>query len=49
MENTTIQNELKRGVFKPYYLISDLKQALAKQDPEFIFGLSQAGARRVPG
>ena len=25
------------------------KQALAKQDPEFIFGLSQAGARRVPG
>ncbi len=26
-----------------------VKQALAKQDPEFIFGLSQAGARRVPG
>ena len=25
------------------------KQALARQDPEFIFGLSQAGARRVPG
>lgn len=26
-----------------------VKEALAKQDPEFIFGLSQAGARRVPG
>lgn len=25
------------------------KEALGRQDPEFIFGLSQAGARRVPG
>ncbi len=24
------------------------KQALAKQDPEFIFALTQAGARRLP-
>jgi len=32
MKNTTIDNELKRGVFKPYYLISDLKPAKVNRD-----------------
>lgn len=32
MKNTTIENELKRGVFKPYYLISDLKPAKVNRD-----------------
>lgn len=32
MKNTTINNELKRGVFKPYYLISDLKPAKVNRD-----------------